>query len=422
MNLLIKSATVLCQQSVHHGKKRDILIENGVIKRIASAIANTSKQAVIAHKELYICPGFFELFAQFSDPGSEHKETICTGAAAAQSGGYTGVCIVPNTEPAVCSKAQVEYAISQGSNTGIDIMPLGAASAKIEGIALAEMLDMYASGAVAFTDGTAPIQKPSLMVKALQYVKSFDGVIIQVPMDMSIAKNGLMNEGVVSTQLGLAGMPAIAEELIISRDLSLLEYTQSRLHFTGVSTARGIAAIAQAKKKGLHVTCSVTPYHLLFTDEALYHYNSVYKVMPPLRLESDRKALVKALAAGTIDAIATHHTPQDWDAKTIEFEYAQFGMIGLETALQSLLPLLNQGIDLQMLIQVLGNGARACLSIPQVQIEINELADLCIFTTSGQQIYTSNRIKSKSKNSPYLDATLSGSILGTVHKGKLYTA
>jgi dihydroorotase len=422
MNLLIKSATILCKNSAHHGKKRDILVENGIIKKIASSISISKKIQTIEHKDLCVSAGFFELFANFCDPGAEHKETIQSGAGAAQAGGYTQVCIVPNTKPGICSKAQVEYAIRQGAATAVDILPLGAVSAQLQGAALAEMLDMHASGAVAFTDGISAVQEPGLLLKALQYVKSFNGTIVQLPLDSSIAKHGQMHEGITSTRLGMPGIPAVAEEIMIARDLSLLEYTGSRLHITGVSTAKGVAAIAQAKKKGLHITCSVTPYHLLFTDDTLYSYDSVYKVMPPLRSEADRKALVKGLASGIIDAIATHHAPQDWDAKTIEFEYAQAGMMGLETALLSLLPLQTQGVALEKIVEALGNGARACLALPEVHIAENQAAQLCLFTTASQQSFEAKDIKSKAHNTPFLNATLSGRILGTVHKAQFITS
>jgi dihydroorotase len=419
VNVLIKNATILCNGSKHHGKKRDVLVQDGIISKIGASLSATKSAKVIEAKELFIGPGFFDLFAQSNDPGAEHKETLETLAQAAISGGYTDVCVVPNTSPAISNKAQVEYVTNKAKALDINIFALGAVSAKLQGKDLAEMLDMQQSGAVAFTDGLTPVQNNALLLKALQYVKAFDGTIIQMPINESINGKGLMNEGVVSTQLGLLGLPAMAEEIMIAAQIELAAYADSKLHFTGVSTAKGIDLIAKAKKRGVKITCSVSPYHLLYTDEALNAYDSNFKVMPPLRTNKDRKALVAALTNGTINCIASHHQPQDWDAKNVEFEYAQAGMSTIQTCLISLLPLIEEGVALEQIVHALSNGARSCINLDEVLITEGAVAKLAIFSTKETTNYNSTSWHSLGKNSPLFEQSLNGKIIAVINKNKL---
>jgi dihydroorotase len=325
--------------------------------------------------------------------------------------------IVPNTQPAVHTKPQVTYVLSQTAHGPVQVLPIGAATKNAEGTSLSEMYEMQEAGAVAFSDGFKPIQSPGLLLKALQYVKAFDGTIIQVPDDQSISAHGLMHEGIYSTQLGMPGKPALAEELIIQRDLELAEYTGSRIHFTGVSTARSIELIARAKARGIQVTCSATPYHLSFTDADLVHYNTYLKVNPPLRSAEDVAALKEAVLNGTVDCFATHHQPQDWDAKQLEFEYAKNGMIGLETCFGVLRRQIPQ-LPLEQLVNLLSIQPRRIFKLPQPEIKEGAVANLTIFEPDADYTFSAADIASRSKNSAYIGEQLKGRVLGIVNGNK----
>ena len=281
------------------------------------------------------------------------------------------------------------------------------------------MYDMHQSGAIAFGDGTNPIQSAGIVLKALQYVKSFNGTVIQIPEDKSIGANGLMNEGIISTQLGLPGKPAIAEEILIARDIKLARYAESKLHFTGVSSAKSIEYIKRAKESGINISCSVTPYHLLFIDASMQDYDSNLKVNPPLRIETDRQALLAAVTDGTVDCIASHHFPQNWDGKTCEFEYAKNGMTGLQTVFAVVNHLLPE-LSLNRLTALFSLNARAIFGLPVIHITEGAVADLSLFTKSGQTLLSKEQLKSKSANSPFLDRELTGKVIGTINKDKVF--
>ena len=290
MTILLRQVKIADTNSPFNGLVKDILVQDQQIISITDQYKGKADQ-IIECKHTNICPGFVDPFVHFCDPGMENRENLQSGAAAASVGGFTTVFVIPNTNPVIDTKSQVTYIHQHAQELPIHILPLGAISKKIEGKDLAEMIDMHSNGAIAFTDGLHPVQSTLLFLKALQYVKAFDGVVIQMPIDKSLGSLGLMNEGILSTQLGLPGIPAIAEELMIHRDIELVKYTQSKLHITSVSTAKGIALIAAAKKEGLPISCSVTPYHLFFTEGDIKDYNTLLKVFPPLRSkEEDRKS------------------------------------------------------------------------------------------------------------------------------------
>lgn len=419
MQILIKSAKIIAPLSPFHGQTQDILIDNGAIANIAADISAPAGAKVISGNNLHVSSGWMDVFAQFCDPGQEYKEDLTSGANAAAKGGFTTVMIVPNTQPAIHTKTQVEYVLSKTRFGAVTVLPMGAISKNLEGTSLAEMYEMRQTGAIAFSDGLKPVQSSGIMLKALQYVKAFNGTIVQVPDDTSISGHGLMNEGIYSTQLGMPGKPAIAEEIMIRRDLELAKYTDSAIHFTAISTRQSVELIAAAKKEGIRVTCSVTPYHLLFTDADMASYNSFLKVNPPLRGADDVEALKAAVKNGTVDCFATHHQPQDWDAKQVEFEYAKHGMIGLEScfgALRKALP----DVSLERLTDMLTTAPRAIFGLPEAKIEKGAVADLTCFEPDEKYTFTEQHIGSKSRNTPFLGTELTGKAKAIVHNKLLF--
>ncbi|HTM65852.1 MAG TPA: dihydroorotase [Flavipsychrobacter sp.] len=418
MSVLIRQAKIVDPQSEFHNKVVDILIENGAVSNIASSLNITADQIVEA-AGLYAASGFVDVFADYREPGYEHKETIATGLKAAAAGGFTDVLLSPNTNPAVSTKSIVQFIAQKAKGNIVSVHPLGSITQDIEGKALAEMLDMHANGAVAFTDGWKPVQNANLMLKALEYAKSFDGVLLEIPLDASLAAGGLMHEGAISTKLGMAGIPVLAETILIYRDLELLRYTDSKLHITGVSTAEGLAMIRGAKKEGLNVTCSVTPYHLALTDEALTTYNSVYKVTPVLRSKQDRKALIDGLKDGTIDCIASHHRPQEWDSKAKEFEYAGEGMNIQEIAFNIVLEAVENEVSVERLIDAFALRPRKIFGLPANGIEKGGKS-FTLFTTEGKTQLAAEKVQSTSRNNPYIGKELKGKIVGIFNNDQLH--
>ncbi len=282
MNVLIKQATIIAPSSPFNGQIKDILIKEGTIASIGTDLTDKADQT-IEQAGLCVSIGWMDMFADFGDPGFEQKENIESGARAAVAGGFTDVMLVPNSRPVVDNKAQVEYIVQKANNLAINIHPLGAISKKAEGKDLSEMYDMQQSGAIAFSDGIHPLQHSGLVLKALQYVKTFNGTIIQIPDDTSIGANGLMNEGIISTQMGLPGKPILAEELMVARDLKLARYANSKIHFTGISSPKSIEYIKRSKESGIQVTCSIAPYQVYFCDEDLQGYDTNLKLNRPVR-------------------------------------------------------------------------------------------------------------------------------------------
>ncbi|HZW66261.1 MAG TPA: dihydroorotase, partial [Hanamia sp.] len=313
MKVLIKNATILSPSSPFHGQTRNILIENGIITAIRNE--DTEADEIIEVPDLHVSTGWMDCFANFCDPGQEFKETLESGANAAAAGGYTEVMLIPNTQPAVYNKSQVEYLVQKSKSLPVTVHPIGAITKNAEGKELSEMIDMFNTGAISFSDGIKPVQSSGILQKALEYILAINATIIQLPDDKTIGTHGLMNEGETSVRLGLQAKPALSEELMVARDIELVRYTNSKIHFTGISTKKSLELVAGAKKEGLNVTCSVTPYHLFFCDEDLVNYDTNLKVNPPLRSKTDREALREAVNNGTVDFIASHHQPQDWDHK-----------------------------------------------------------------------------------------------------------
>ena len=415
MNLLIKSAIVIDPNSPFDQQTVDLLIEKGVIKRIAAGIeANVE---VVDAEGKYVSPGFFDLNCNIGELGLETKEDLYTGTKAAAAGGFTGIALMPNTSPPVHSKAEIEYLLNRAYNNHVDVFPLGTISHKREGVHLAEMYDMYSSGAKAFTDGNRPVQDAGLMERALLYTQGFEALIFSYPEDTAIAGKAKVNEGEVSTLLGMKGIPSLAEELMIARDLYLAEYTGSRIHFSTISTTRAVQLIREAKRNGVEVTCDVAAHHLVLTDDLLTGFDSLYKVKPPLRTQDDVSALIKGLKDGTIDAIVSQHTPHEVEYKDVEFEVAEFGMIGLQTAFSLAL---KAGLDIDLVIKKLSVSPREILNLDIPVVNEGQPANLVLYDTEAEWAYTRNNNESKSYNSPFIGQNLKGKILMTLNNNQTY--
>jgi dihydroorotase len=415
MTVLIKQATIISPSSPFNGQIQDILITDGRISAISTAIKEKADQT-IEQDGLCVSIGWMDIFADFGDPGFEQKESMETGAAAAAAGGFTDIMLIPNSSPVVDNKSQVEYIVQKAKQVDVNIHPVGAVSKKAEGKELSEMYDMRQSGALAFSDGINPIQNSGLVLKALQYVKSFAGTVIQVPDDTSIGTNGLMNEGIISTQMGLPGKPTMAEELMVARDIKLARYADSKMHFTGISSPKSLEYIKRAKEGGIQVSCSITPYQIYFCDEDLQGYDSNLKLNPPLRSRADMMAIRKALLDGTIDCVASHHLPQQWDNKTCEFEYAKPGMISLETMFAVLTAC---GLPASDFVQMQTINVRQIFGLPIPEIAVGEMASLTLFIPGTEFIFEETMIRSKSKNSPFIGKQLKGKVVGIINKSDI---
>jgi dihydroorotase len=323
MKLLLKSATIIDETSKHHHQKKDILIENGIITQIASTLKNIDKCKELILNNLHISQGWFDTSVCFGEPGFEERETIKNGLETAAKSGFTSVAVNPNTNPVIDSKASIEFLKNKATKTLTQLYPIGAFTKNSEGKDLAELFDMQNSGAIAFGDYNKSVANANLLKIGLLYAQNFDGLVLSFPQDNSITLNGLVNEEINSTKFGLKGIPALAEELQIARDLFILEYTGGKLHIPTISTKKSVKLIKEAKKKGLKVTCSVAAHHLVLTDDEIGSFDANTKVLPPLRTLNDTKALIKGLKEGTIDVITSDHNPIDIEHKKLEYEMQQ---------------------------------------------------------------------------------------------------
>ncbi len=414
MNLLIKSAKIVDSQSEYNGKIVDILIENGSISEIAQSIEKSDFE-ILELDDLHVSPGWFDTSVSFGEPGYEDRETIENGLKTAAKSGFTAVALNPNCSPKVDNKSLVEFLINKANNSSVSLYPIGNLTHGGEGKDISEMFDMKNSGAIAFGDYMRPISNPNLMKIALQYAQNFNGLIMSYPEDTSIARDGLVNEGESSIKLGLKGIPALAEELQIQRDLFLLEYTGGKLHIPTISTKKSLELIKAAKDKGLQVTCSVSAHHLTLTDLELASFDSNVKIKPPLRTKTDTEALIAGVESGVIDVITSDHNPIDIENKKLEFNFAKFGTIGLE----SLFGALNSEIKLEKLIECLTVNSRKVFNLSENKIELNQKANLTFFTPKGNWTFEQKDILSTSKNGIFLGKEMNGKVYGTLTNSTL---
>ncbi|GAB3891449.1 dihydroorotase [Larkinella knui] len=464
MKLLIRAARIVDAQSPFNGQVRDVLLENGLIRQIGESLSADADESGVAVKiieqaGLCISPGWVDLRVSAKDPGYEQKEDLTTVCRAAMLGGFTDIAILPNTKPVLDSKDTIGYVRQATLGQPVNVHAIAAITKRTEGQDFTDMIDLHHAGAVAFSDGEKPLTHPDLLLKTLQYLRPFNGLLMNRPEEQHLTLFGQMNEGLSSTLLGLKGMPAMAEEMMIERDLRILDYLYPRtpirenpafdgadfdrekeavaggdggsesqglngaarrsvetpvLHFSTISTARAVDLIRQAKQQGLPVSCDMAAHQLAFTDSALMGFDTNLKVNPPFRLPADLEALKQGLADGTIDAIVSDHNPQDDESKNIEFDHAEFGLIGLETAFAVVRTHYPEW-PLEPLIEALTHRPRQILRLPSLTIDENQPATLTVFDPDLEWTY--ERTASRSKNSPFFGKTLRGKALWIINKG-----
>ena len=415
MTLLLKSATIIDKTSPFHQQIKDVLIENGKITKISDTIENTNNYKEINLDNLHISQGWFDTSVCFGEPGYEERETIENGLNTAAKSGFTAVAINPNTYPIADNKSTIQYIKNKSYGFATSLYPFGALTKNSQGEDIAELFDMKNYGAIAFGDYKKPISNANLMKIALQYAQNFDGLVMSFPQDNSIAQNGLVNEEENSTKLGLKGIPALAEEMQIARDLFILEYTGGKLHIPTISTTKSVSLIKEAKKKGLNVTCSVAAHHLVLTDDELKEFNANTKVLPPLRTKKDTKALIKGLNDGVIDMVTSDHNPIDVEHKKVEYSNAKFGTIGLESLFGSL----NKVVTLNILVDSLTTNPRKVFNMESNSIQEGEKAELTLFNPDAAHTFTENAILSSSKNAIFLNKNLNGKVYGIISNNKV---
>lgn len=415
-HLVIREAKIIDPNNSFHNQVVDILIAEDTIEKIGKNLEVPKNTKELKFENLHVSKGWFDTSVSFGEPGFEERETIANGMRVAAKSGFTGVALQPNSAPVVDNQSQVTFVLDRSMDAAIDLFPIGALTKNSDGVDMAELFDMQNAGAIAFGDYNKNITNANVLKIALQYVQDFDGLIITYCQDEKIKGNGVANEGVASTRLGLKGIPALAEELMVARNLFLLEYTGGALHIPTISTAKSVELIKEAKAKGLRVTCSVAVHHLTLTDELLDEFDTRYKVTPPLRDEANRKALLKGLKEGVIDCITSDHNPIDIEHKKLEFDLAKNGTIGLESAfgaLQNVLPL-------DTVIEKLTSG-RSVFRITEDELKEGEFANLTLFNPTKEWVFKSEHIQSKSKNSAFLNQKMKGEVYGVFVNGVLNT-
>lgn len=414
MNVLIKSATVIDSSSKFHNQIVDVLIEKGKISQIAKSIKNTSSYKEIELDNLHISQGWFDSSVCFGEPGFEDRETIENGLKTAAKSGFTSIALQANTNPIIDTSSDVTFVLSKAQSQPVNLLPIGALTKNSESVDLAELFDMKNAGAVAFGDYKKPITNPNLLKIALQYASNFDGLVCSFPLEQKIAGKGIVNEHISSTMLGLKGSPNLAESLQVARDLYILEYAGGKLHIPTISTKESVKLIREAKQKKLDVTCSVAIHNLFLTDDVLNEFDTRYKVNPPLRTQDDIDALIEGIKDGTIDMVTSDHNPQTIEEKKVEFDHANYGTIGLESAFGTL----NQIFSTKKSIQLLTKGKERFGTITS-KIEEGKVANITLFNPNEKYVFGKSNILSKSKNSAFLGQELKGKVYGIYANKKI---
>lgn len=417
MNILIKNAVVVDKNSSFHNKKVNIHIVNGKIKKIGKTDGDEDS-IIIKEKNLHISPGWFDIGARLTEPGYEDLDDINTLSESAAQGGFTGLAVFPNTNPVVDNKSVVLSILIKAKEKIVDILPIGAMTKNNNGIEMAEMIDLYKHGAIAFSDGKKPIDHAGVLSRALRYTVNLPTPILNHPEDFTITESGIVNEGKMSVYLGMKGRPSMAETIMIQRDIALCEYNNSNLISHMISCSESVKLIRAAKRKKLKINATVSYHNLVADEDDLKNFNSMHKVIPPLRTKTDINALVRGLKDNTIDAIVSNHYPLDIEDKRKAFFDAKYGAIGLENVFSVLNSKLKKKISLETLIEKLSNGPREILGLKTNTIIEGNQANLTLFAPDQEWKFTSKDIKSKSSNSPFVGQKLIGKVIGIINNGK----
>jgi dihydroorotase len=416
MKILIQSAEILDPGSPFHQKVKNVLIQDGMISAIGDR--NYSADKVVKADGMKLSAGWLDLGTFIGDPGLEYKEDLESGTRAAAAGGFSEIAVLPNTQPCVQTKNEISYLVRGNENRLVQVHPMASVTVNNKGEELTEMIDLHTAGAVAFTDGLKPLWHTDIFLKALQYLQKFGGVLIDHPEDYWLNLFGQMHEGINSTRLGLKGMPRIAEEIVISKNLELLQYAGGRLHFSRISTARSIELIRAAKRKH-QVTCDVAVYQPLLDDSMLSGFDTNLKVNPPVRERADNDSIIKGLRDGTIDVLCSAHLPQDEESKNLEFDKAEFGIISLQTFCANLTTL-SKSVDWDVLVEKVTSGPRAVLQLEDPRIEEDVSANLTLIDPNHKWMLNDETNFSKSKNSPWYGKELTGKAVAVFNNGKYW--
>lgn len=423
MKLLFRSVRIFDKGNKYHNQKKDLLIENGVITHIGEGLDATDAK-VYEEEGLCVSVGWIDMRTALRDPGREQEEDLNSIKEVAARGGFTGIMLLPNSQPAIDSKGTLKYILKEGQHGPVALFPSATVTKGAEGNDFTEMIDLHHAGAIAFTDGVNPLHNSDIFLKSLLYLQPLNGLLINRPEDKYLSLYGQMHEGITSTSLGLKGIPSLSEEMMIVRDLQLLEYAlEGRdlsqieyplLHFALLSTQKSVQLIRDAKKKGLPVSCDIAAHQIAFEDTALTLFDTNLKVNPPFRSSADKEALKEGLADGTIDIVVSDHSPQAPQNKDTEFDHAEFGIIGLETAFS--VALMNSGLKVEALVNKLSQNPRKILRLPARNVLEGQSADLTFFNPTSEWEYS--KTYSKSQNSPFLNQTLKGVVRGIVNRGE----
>lgn len=417
-SIRIERGILIAPDSEFHRKTIDLFIENGKITEISEASISKDADLVISAESKYIMPGMFDLRCQLKDPGLEHQETLESGAAAAAFSGFTGLAVQPTTEPATQSKSQIDYIIQKGKNTLTDLHPVGAATLDLDSEDISEMYDMRSAGAVGFSNGDKAYPSSGVLMRALLYTKEFGGLVMSHAIDGGLMPKSSVNESPTTIHTGLKQQPKLAETSQIKREIDIAAYTGCHIHFSHISSAESVEIIREAQKSGISVSCDVSIWHLIYTDESVLDYDTNYKVSPPFRAEEDRLGLLAGIKDGTIAAIVSDHNPQNIENKRVEFDYASNGINGLQSFYSVYNAHLSKEISLEKFVELTASNPRRLLNLSPVEIGVGSSANLWVADPEAKWTLDKSSNRSKSENNPVFGNELTGKCIFVVNGNK----